>query len=268
MGKMEKLTNSIKNQTKKEANGMKKVLISLGLAMVLVMAVVAPVMALEGTQTASVTVDSYISSTITDAGSAGMNFGSLNPGTSDNAEIDQNGIGAINITVAAETNVVTKIGMKGKGDFGVQVTTGTATGGSTTTVIDTTTNFTIAGVSVGDTVVVREGTATAETATITSISQTTNPDDTLNFDAITTAVAAADAYRVLSDSFVIGQATWDDNQAGSSKTAMTTTYAEIVAATTPGAETSQEVWHWISIPSGQTAGAYTTTFYYKADISL
>ena len=97
---------------------MNKILISLGLALVLVVAMAAPAMALEDTQTASVTVNTYISATVTDAGSAGINFGSLDPGTSDNAEADQGaGAGAINLTVGSETNVVVKIGTKGSGDF-------------------------------------------------------------------------------------------------------------------------------------------------------
>jgi hypothetical protein len=91
--------------------------ISLACALVLVAVMAAPVMALEATQPASVTVNTYISATITDRGAGGINFGALNPGTTDNPELAQDGLGAINITVAAETNVVCKIGLKGSGDF-------------------------------------------------------------------------------------------------------------------------------------------------------
>jgi hypothetical protein len=92
-------------------------LISLACALVLVATMAAPAMALEQTQPASVTVNTYISATITDAGAAGINFGALNPGTTNNPEAAQNGLGAINITVAAETNVVCKIGIKGDDPF-------------------------------------------------------------------------------------------------------------------------------------------------------
>jgi hypothetical protein len=78
----------------------------------------APVMALEQTQPASVTVNTYISATITDRGGAGINFGPVNPGTTNNAELAQTGLlGAINITVAVETNVACKIGIRGSGTF-------------------------------------------------------------------------------------------------------------------------------------------------------
>lgn len=248
----------------------KKLLVSLLTAVALVAVTAVPVMAaaVEQTETASVTVNEVISATVTDAGDAGINFGSLDAGASDQKEIEQNGFGAVNIAVAAETNVVCKIGTKGKGDFGIEVTTGTATGGSTTTLIDTATNFVTANVEVGMTVVVREGTATVESATITSITQTTNPNDTLNFGAITTAVSSADTYRVLSASFAIGQAKWDEDSNVAGATAMTTSYVQIGTDTTPGTARSQEVWHWISIPGGQVAGSYSTTFYYKADTTL
>jgi hypothetical protein len=182
-----------KNKLAKETKMKKRNLfISLACALVLVAIMAAPVMAVEGTETASVTINTYISATITDAGDPGINFGALNPGATNSPEAAQDGTGAINITVAAETNVACKIGIKGSGDF--------SDGGT--------------------------------------------------------------------NSFALGSATWDTDNLPAGATAMTTSYAQIGTDTTPGTERSQEVWHWISIPAGQTAASYTATFYYKADQTL
>ena len=339
MGKIEKLTNSLRNQTGKEVKGMKKVLISLALAIVLVMAMAVPVMAAasEESSTASVTVTSYISSTITDAGDAGMIFGSLTPGTSDNEEVGQNGAGAINITVGAETNVACKIGAKG---FNLEATTlartnGTATGGSATTVVDSGATFTGDSIVAGDIVsntgdnsyaVVTEVTndttvthttlndggafANTETYIITaSTSVTTGTSDgagsTTELDdaagdfvnngvevgdivddgtgtSLVTAVAATSltvigtidfsgaisyTVRSMDDALGITNAKWDTDTDVAGATAMTPAYAEI-ASTTAGVETSQEVWHWLSVPNGQAAATYTGDWWYKADTSL
>ena len=59
-----------------------------------------------------------ISFTVTDYGAEGINFGSVNPGTSDNPEAAQStGQGAVTLTVGAETNVDCNIQIKGSGDF-------------------------------------------------------------------------------------------------------------------------------------------------------
>ena len=165
--------------------------ISLACVLVLVTVMTAPAMAVEQTQPASVSVNTYISATITDAGAAGINFGALNPGTTNNAELAQGALGAINITVAVETNVACKIGIKGSGNFSDNV----------------------------------------------------------------------------SNSFPLGNATWN-NANTPPGTAMTTGYAQIGTATTPGTARSQEVWHWINIPANQPPASYSTTFYYKADQTL
>ena len=94
---------------------MKRVLISLALVLMLVAVMATPVMAAE--KTASVTVNEYISFTVTDAGDAGINFGSLDQATTDNAEVAQGIAGAVTLTVAAETNVDCNIQTKGSGDF-------------------------------------------------------------------------------------------------------------------------------------------------------
>lgn len=76
------------------------------------------------------------------------------------------------------------------------VCSGTATGGSTTTLIDTATNFVTAGVVVGYQVF---RTADGKNARVTSITTTTNPNDTLNFTAVspvTPTFANTDAYTV------------------------------------------------------------------------
>ena len=174
---------------------MKKVIISSVLAVILAVAIVGPVMAapVEQQETASVTVSEYISATVTDYGDDGINFASLTPGSSDNAEADQtSSTGAVQVGVGAETNVVCKIGVKGSGDF-------------------------------------------------------------------------SDAG---SNSMALSQAVWDLDNAAADATGMAITYAQVGSDTTAGSATTQEIWHWISIPNGQAAAAYTATFYYKADTAL
>jgi len=61
----------------------------------------------------------------------------------------------------------------------------------------------------------------------------------------------------------LSNAHWDTDNVVTGYTAMTTTYATIGTSTT-GAAYSQDVWHWLSIPSGQVAGTYTTDYYYQA----
>ena len=64
----------------------------------------------------------------------------------------------------------------------------TATGGSTTTIVDTTRNFTDLGIANGDTVT---NLKTGTIYTITSITTTTNTNDTLNFTASGTETTTA-----------------------------------------------------------------------------
>ncbi|MFA5962117.1 MAG: hypothetical protein WC848_05535 [Parcubacteria group bacterium] len=73
------------------------------------------------------------------------------------------------------------------------VTTGTATGGSTTTLIDTAKNFVALGAKVGTLVY---NTTKGQYDLITSITTTTNTNDTLHFNAMGSANASGDSYRV------------------------------------------------------------------------
>ncbi len=63
-----------------------------------------PVMAAPTVVTGSVTVSQTISSTITDNGTSGLNWGSLTAGTTDQAESDQGAAGAVTVSIGAETN--------------------------------------------------------------------------------------------------------------------------------------------------------------------
>ena len=96
----------------------RKLLVSLFTVVALIALMAVPAMAAEEVaKTATVTVSEYISFTVTDPGDAGINFGSLDPGTTDSPEVAQNGAGAVTLTVAAETNVNCNINTKGGGDF-------------------------------------------------------------------------------------------------------------------------------------------------------
>ncbi len=166
---------------------MRKTFVSLVIALVLVAVMAVPVMAAEDSKPASVTVNEYISFTVTDPGAAGINFGSLDPSTPDSPEVAQTTTtGAVTLSVAAETNVDCSIQTKGSGDF------------------------------------------TAGTHTIP-----------------------------------LGNAKWDKDNDVTGATSMTTTYTTIDTSTA-GTAKAVHVWHWLTIPSGQEAGDYTTDFYYQA----
>ena len=64
-----------------------------------------------------------------------------------------------------------------------------------------------------------------------------------------------------SGSFLIGNAKYSTTYAGT-KTAMTTTNTTFASGIEPG--NSQDVWHWLDVPSGTTAGTYNSNFNYKA----
>jgi hypothetical protein len=77
-----------------------------------------PAMATEVSKPASVTVTEVISFTVTDAGTAGINFGSLAQGTTNGPEVNQtDSVGAVTLVVAAETNVNCNVQIKASGDF-------------------------------------------------------------------------------------------------------------------------------------------------------
>jgi hypothetical protein len=78
-------------------------------------------------------------------------------------------------------------------DFYNNIYSGTATGGSTTTLIDTATNFASRGVLIGATVT---NTTLAQSGTVTSITTTTNANDTLNFAAMAQNNVNTNAYTV------------------------------------------------------------------------
>ena len=164
---------------------MKRIFVSLMLVLMLVAVMAVPAMAATE-KTASVTVTETISFTVTDHGVAGINFGNLAQGTTDNKEAAQNGAGAVTLAVGSETNVDCNVQISASGDF-------------------------------------------------------------------------SDATHTIA----LSNAHWDIDNAVAGYTAMTTTYATI-GTSTHGVAYSQDVWHWLSIPSAQYAGDYTSTYYYQA----
>jgi hypothetical protein len=68
--------------------------------------------------TASVTVKTYISATITDYGDAGINFGNMDPGVTNSPELAQTGSnGAVNVTMGSENNVSVYVSTEAAGDW-------------------------------------------------------------------------------------------------------------------------------------------------------
>jgi hypothetical protein len=66
--------------------------------------------------TASVTVKTYISATITDYGDGGINFGNMDPGVTNSPELAQTGSnGAVNVTMGSENNVSVYVSTKAAG---------------------------------------------------------------------------------------------------------------------------------------------------------
>ena len=94
---------------------MKKVLTSLALVLMLVAVMAVPAMAAEEvTLPASVSVDQLISITLTDAGTSGINFGSVTPPITGVGDTDQSdGTPAVGVKVESETNVNVDLGIKG-----------------------------------------------------------------------------------------------------------------------------------------------------------
>lgn len=69
-------------------------------------------------ETASVTVNEVISFTVTDNGSDGINFGSVNAGAGQAGEAAQSASnGAVTLIVGAETNTDLSVEVAGSGDF-------------------------------------------------------------------------------------------------------------------------------------------------------
>lgn len=94
---------------------MKRLLISLTAVLLLIGIVALPVQAAqEQSLGASVTVSEVVSITLTDAGTAGINFGTLSAGVTGQGDTDQsNGTPAVKVNVGSETNVSVDIGIKG-----------------------------------------------------------------------------------------------------------------------------------------------------------
>lgn len=83
--------------------------------------------------------------------------------------------------------------------YTIPAITGTATGGGTTSLIDTTRNFVTDGIIVGSRVINITDSGETQAAGVLSITTTTNPNDTLNFSALTGGASFAgggDSYRV------------------------------------------------------------------------
>lgn len=97
----------------------KQLFLGLGLVVALVATMAVPALAEEKTVPASLTVNEVINFTITDNDAvAGINFGSVNAGTTARPEIAQDATkGAVVLTVGAETNVDCWIQLKGGSDF-------------------------------------------------------------------------------------------------------------------------------------------------------
>jgi hypothetical protein len=94
---------------------MKRLLISMAIVAALVGITIAPVLAdQEASVAGSVTVNAYVSITLTDTAPAGIDFGDLPPGTNDQGATGQvTGTPAIAVNVAPETNLAVDIGIKG-----------------------------------------------------------------------------------------------------------------------------------------------------------
>ncbi|MFC1945871.1 hypothetical protein ACFLW1_01585 [Chloroflexota bacterium] len=101
---------------------MKRLVISLTMALLLVAVMTAPVMALEGTVDAGVTVNEFVSVTITDQNSDGIQFGTVNPDTNDNPDQSQSTASDVDpsvvIAIDAITNTNCNVSVKGT-DFDV-----------------------------------------------------------------------------------------------------------------------------------------------------
>lgn len=161
---------------------MAMVIIGFAVAVMLSMAMATPAMAAGESVVATVKVNMMISSTVRDNGAAGLIFGTLNPGSTHNAELAQGGNGAVTLGLGIETNIDCVVGTKAD-DF-------------------------------------------------------------------------------ISGSYIlpIGNAKCDtDNDVDGART-MTRDYTGI---TTLSRGSSQDVWHWLSVPTGQEPGIYTTAFYYQ-----
>jgi hypothetical protein len=150
-----------------------------------------------GATTAKVTIKTYISATITDNGDAGINFGALDPNTTDSPEVDQvesgSPQGAITVVVGSEVNTTTYV---------YTSCTDWSDGGTET--IDAATNC--------------------------------------EFDYGNGSGAAPSGTPAAMTEY--------------------STYTQVGSGIAAGGG-SKEVYHYLTVPSGQAAGDYTSTYYYQ-----
>ena len=140
---------------------------TLGLVLAVCLMALPAMAAEEQPVTATVTVSEYMSITLADSGDAGIQFGSVAPGTTDNPDVAQNDTTpSVNITVELETNVDVNL------------------------------------------------------------------------------------------------TKWHTSNNTATATPLTTDYTNFATNVTPGS--SIALWHWLTIPAGQPAGGYNSTFSYKA----
>jgi len=94
---------------------MKRIFISLAVVLALVAVMAVPAMAAEEQNLgASVSVNEFISITLTDTSPTGITFGSVNDGSTDNPDTAQSETTpAVSVNVASETNVDVDLGIKG-----------------------------------------------------------------------------------------------------------------------------------------------------------
>ena len=162
---------------------MKIAVSGLAIACLVLLSTTVSAAAAQDSLVAEVNVSTVINFTIEDMGDAGLNFGSLYAGSSNNPEAAQNGTGAVRLSIGPETNVDCEVSVK------------------------------------------------------------------------------ADDFSSGSHTMSIGNAKWDIDNEVTGAIAMTNSYGVI---TTLSSGNSQAVWHWLSIPSTQAPGTYTTSFYYQA----
>jgi len=251
---------------------MKRTVLSIITVMLLVLVTTVPAVAATGTETASVTVNQYINTTLYDMGVDGVGFGSLNPGTTDTASTDQS-------------------------TTGTPAESGTADGGGTST------SLTEAGQNFQTTVdvgMIAYNVTDASTAYVTAVGSDTSitttalsggTDDFWESGDSYYIYSGALAYYVASDTnvavynsikgdganfenagvtetFAVTNASWDVDDGASGATNVTTSYAQVGSQITAGTSSYVNLWHWIDIPGGQAADSYDQTFTYKTDTSV
>ena len=107
---------------------MKRLLISLTIVTVLIATIVMPTTAMEYAKDASVTVTEVLDISIADAGADGIQFGTLDPGDTNQPDVDQSmgddSLPAVAITIESGTNVSCNISIKGTDFHGTIPITG------------------------------------------------------------------------------------------------------------------------------------------------